>query len=96
MIGDPPGDEFGRGNVEGGIASRGALGRYSKPYDLARVVKATVFLAEDLTRRDFTVNAFAYDPFAERLVEVPEGLVDLAAGRAVRWEPGTGWTDPSE
>ncbi|MCD4748682.1 MAG: ribbon-helix-helix domain-containing protein [Thermoanaerobaculales bacterium] len=25
-----------------------------------------------------------------------EGLVDLEAGRVVRWEPGMGWTGPSE
>lgn len=37
-------------------------------------------IEEDLTRRDFTVNALAYDPFADRLVDPAHGGDDLAAG----------------
>lgn len=33
---------------------------------------------EDLARRDFTVNAFAYDPRADRLVDPQHGLADLS------------------
>ena len=36
-----------------------------------------VSLHEDLARRDFTVNAMAYDPFTEELVDVYEGQKDL-------------------
>lgn len=44
---------------------------------------------EDLARRDFTVNAIAYDPLAEDLVDPWGGLADLEAGiiRAVG-DPG--------
>jgi tRNA nucleotidyltransferase (CCA-adding enzyme) len=39
-----------------------------------------VTLAEDLSRRDFTINAIAYDPDADRLVDPFGGAADLAAG----------------
>ena len=34
----------------------------------------------DLARRDFTVNALAYEPFEDRLIDPAAGLADLAAG----------------
>lgn len=34
----------------------------------------------DLARRDFTVNALAYEPFEDRLIDPAGGLADLAAG----------------
>ncbi len=37
-------------------------------------------LEQDLARRDFTVNAFAWDPVAERFSDPFGGLADLAAG----------------
>lgn len=37
-------------------------------------------LIEDLSRRDFTVNALAYDPLSETLVDEHAGLEDLNAG----------------
>lgn len=38
-------------------------------------------LEDDLKRRDFTINALAYDPEKEVLVDNYEGQYDLAAGR---------------
>jgi tRNA nucleotidyltransferase (CCA-adding enzyme) len=38
-----------------------------------------VTLEEDMSRRDFTVNAMAFDPVAERLVDPFGGQADLAA-----------------
>ena len=38
-------------------------------------------IEEDLSRRDFTVNALAYDPLGERLVDPFGGQDDLAARR---------------
>jgi tRNA nucleotidyltransferase (CCA-adding enzyme) len=37
-------------------------------------------LVEDLARRDFTINAFAWDPIAKRFSDPFDGLSDLAAG----------------
>jgi tRNA nucleotidyltransferase (CCA-adding enzyme) len=37
-------------------------------------------IADDLARRDFTVNAIAYDPLARELVDPHGGLDDLRAG----------------
>ncbi|MBX7082780.1 MAG: hypothetical protein K1X88_26475 [Nannocystaceae bacterium] len=37
-------------------------------------------LIEDLARRDFTVNAFAWDPIARRFDDPFDGLADLRAG----------------
>lgn len=51
-------------------------------------VQFTRILEEDLVRRDFTVNALAYDPVADRLADPAGGLADLreqllrAVGRA--------------
>ncbi len=39
-----------------------------------------VTLVEDLSRRDFTINAMAYDPAADRLVDPFGGEADLRAG----------------
>lgn len=39
-----------------------------------------VTLEEDLSRRDFTINAIAYDPIADRLVDPFDGRRDLKAG----------------
>jgi tRNA nucleotidyltransferase (CCA-adding enzyme) len=36
---------------------------------------------EDLARRDFTVNAIAYDPLGDRLIDPFDGLSDLEQGR---------------
>lgn len=41
-------------------------------------VKYSDSLEEDLVRRDFTVNALAYDPESDRLVDPGTGLEDLA------------------
>lgn len=38
-------------------------------------------LSEDLKRRDFTMNALAYDPITETLVDEHGGLVDIAESR---------------
>ena len=38
-------------------------------------------IEEDLGRRDFTINAIAYDPLADQLVDPFAGLADLAEGR---------------
>ncbi len=38
-------------------------------------------IAADLARRDFTVNAIAYDPLADVLIDPHGGLDDLRAGR---------------
>ncbi len=43
-------------------------------------VKFSDKLEDDLKRRDFTVNAIAYDPFAEELVDLFGGLDDLKRG----------------
>lgn len=38
-------------------------------------------IADDLARRDFTVNAIAYDPLADRLIDPFGGVADLRARR---------------
>ncbi|CAN5119606.1 HD domain-containing protein [soil metagenome] len=38
-------------------------------------------LSEDLARRDFTINAIAWDPFSGEIIDPYGGRVDLAAGR---------------
>lgn len=43
-------------------------------------VTFTDLLDEDLARRDFTVNAMAYDPMQDRLVDLYGGRDDLQAG----------------
>ena len=42
-------------------------------------VKMPSTLLEDLARRDFTINAFAYDPISESLADPHHGLGDLQA-----------------
>lgn len=57
--------------------------RRESGYSDARRPDAVAFLRElepDLARRDFTVNAIAYDPQSGRLVDTTGGLADLAAG----------------
>jgi tRNA nucleotidyltransferase (CCA-adding enzyme) len=44
-------------------------------------VKMPATLHEDLARRDFTINAFAYDPLTETLHDPHHGLDDLKAQR---------------
>ena len=44
------------------------------------VVEFGASLDEDLARRDFTINAIAYDPIARRLHDPFSGQVDLAQG----------------
>lgn len=44
------------------------------------VVEFGASLDEDLARRDFTINAIAYDPIARRLHDPFEGQADLAGG----------------
>ncbi len=43
-------------------------------------VRFGVSLEEDLARRDFTINAVAWDPLADRLVDPFGGRADMAAG----------------
>ena len=40
-------------------------------------IKFTSSLEEDLSRRDFTINALAYDPLTNKLIDKHNGLVDL-------------------
>ena len=42
-------------------------------------------LTEDLARRDFTMNAIAYDPLADRLTDPFGGRQDLGRGWCGRW-----------
>jgi tRNA nucleotidyltransferase (CCA-adding enzyme) len=44
-------------------------------------VRFSQHLEEDLIRRDFTINALAYDPASGRLADPTSGLEDLRAGR---------------
>ena len=44
-------------------------------------VKFSTSLSDDLKRRDFTINAIAYDPSTEALVDEHGGLADLKAKR---------------
>jgi tRNA nucleotidyltransferase (CCA-adding enzyme) len=37
-------------------------------------------IRDDLARRDFTINAIAYDPLADRLIDPFDGVTDLKAG----------------
>jgi putative nucleotidyltransferase with HDIG domain len=46
-------------------------------------VKFSDTLSDDLKRRDFTINAIAYDPTTERLVDEHGGQEDLKARRVV-------------
>lgn len=50
-----------------------------------RVLADNVFGSEreDAQRRDFTINALLYDPFAECIVDYHHGLSDLRAGKLV-------------
>lgn len=43
-------------------------------------VKFSDSLEEDLSRRDFTINALAYDPIDEVLVDLHQGVLDLNKG----------------
>lgn len=43
-------------------------------------IEYTSFLEDDLSRRDFTINAMAYDPMCNKLVDPYNGLTDLNNG----------------
>jgi tRNA nucleotidyltransferase (CCA-adding enzyme) len=43
-------------------------------------VRFGVTLEEDLARRDFTINALAYDPLADRLEDPYDGMADMERG----------------
>lgn len=45
------------------------------------VVRFGATLEEDLARRDFTINAIAWDPVEDRIVDPWEGVRDLETGR---------------
>jgi tRNA nucleotidyltransferase (CCA-adding enzyme) len=56
--------------------------RLESEYTAARYPRKIIFvsnLKEDLARRDFTVNALAYDPINHILIDEYEGLRDLKA-----------------
>ncbi len=58
--------------------------RVDGKYRDARHPEAVVFsdtLADDLRRRDFTINAIAYDPVSEELVDLHHGREDIAGKR---------------
>lgn len=55
----------------------GAYGDARRPDSVEYVEDLTT----DLARRDFTINAMAYDPLKEELVDPFEGQLDLQAGR---------------
>lgn len=43
-------------------------------------VSFSTHISEDLKRRDFTMNALAYDPFSETLIDEYEGIHDIENG----------------
>ncbi|MDD3694015.1 MAG: HD domain-containing protein [Candidatus Pacebacteria bacterium] len=43
-------------------------------------VSFSTHISEDLKRRDFTMNALAYDPFSETLIDKYEGIHDIENG----------------
>ena len=49
------------------------------PVDITSFRGAT--LEEDLAHRDFTINAIAYDPGTQQLIDLHQGRADLAKGR---------------
>jgi tRNA nucleotidyltransferase (CCA-adding enzyme) len=83
----PTGLEHGTVTVlEGGEPIEVTTFRGEGGYSDARRPDRVVFgvtLEEDMSRRDFTVNAMAFDPVDERLVDPFGGRVDLAA-RVIR------------
>lgn len=69
--------------LEGGVGYEVTTLRGDVSYSDGRRPDAVRFvddLVEDLARRDFTVNAMAWDPAAERLVDPFGGIADLEAG----------------
>lgn len=69
--------------VEGGAAFEVTTFRRDGVYTDGRhpdTVEFTRRVEEDLARRDFTVNAMAYDPHSDRLLDPCGGLADLRAG----------------
>ncbi|HET7558659.1 MAG TPA: CCA tRNA nucleotidyltransferase [Limnochordia bacterium] len=84
----PVGVEFGTVSVRDGIAD-GAPGietttfRRDLPYRDGRRPEGVLFaesIEEDLARRDFTINALAWDLVRGRLIDPHDGLADLRAG----------------
>lgn len=51
-------------------------------------------LEEDLWRRDFTMNAIAYNPFNDELIDLFNGLTDLQQGRIKMVKPANLRDDP--
>ncbi|MGQ9706021.1 MAG: CCA tRNA nucleotidyltransferase [bacterium] len=69
--------------VEGGIEVEVTTFRREGKYTDARHPDSVVFvkdIEEDLKRRDFTVNAFAYDPIDDIFIDLFDGLSDLSDG----------------
>lgn len=60
------------------------------PADTVETARPSARLLEDLGRRDFTINAMAFDPFDDFLLDPMDGLADLSCG--VLRTPG----DPTE
>ncbi|MGQ9778403.1 MAG: CCA tRNA nucleotidyltransferase [Bacillota bacterium] len=78
----PTGLKYGTVTVlRGGVRVEVTTFRAEEAYTDGRHPDRVVFgvsLAEDLARRDFTVNAMAYDPLAGRLIDPYGGRRDLA------------------
>lgn len=67
--------------------------RYARPGALPDVERAS--LDDDLARRDFTVNAIAWDPAARRLLDPFGGAADLAKRRLRVLHPRSFEDDPT-
>jgi len=80
----PTGIEHGTVTVvEGGLEIEITTFRKEGKYTDARHPNSVVFMdniEEDLRRRDFTVNAFAYDPVQSEFIDLFDGLTDLSEG----------------
>jgi tRNA nucleotidyltransferase (CCA-adding enzyme) len=89
---------FGTATVEGDGGFRMDLASarresYPRPGALPEVDRAT--LEDDLARRDFSVNAIAWEPAAGRLHDPFGGATDLAAGRLRILHPRSFVDDPT-
>ncbi len=81
---DLVGKSFGVAIVrEGSLRFEVATFRADGPYSDGRHPDSVTFTSaeEDARRRDFTVNALFYDPFALRVLDHTGGVADLAARR---------------
>jgi poly(A) polymerase/tRNA nucleotidyltransferase (CCA-adding enzyme) len=80
----PTGIEHGTVTVvEGSLEIEVTTFRTEGKYTDARHPDNVVFVdkvEEDLKRRDFTINAFAYDPIEEQFIDLFDGLSDLSEG----------------